>query len=50
MNSLGDVPDIALQKLFEYLPVHDVLNLRLTSSRIFKISRYRRFYERAQIC
>ena len=37
MNSLGDVPDIALQKLFEYLPVHDVLNLRLTCSRIFKI-------------
>lgn len=50
MNSLGDAPEIALQKLFQYLPVHDVLNLRLTCSRIFKISRHRRFYERVQIC
>lgn len=49
MNNLGKLPDIALQKLLEYLPVRDVLNLRITCSHIFRASRCKSFFGRVQV-
>ena len=49
MSNLLDVPQFTMQKLFGYLPVRDILNLRATCSHIFEVSRDRVFYERVQI-
>ena len=49
MSNLLDVPQFTMQKLFGYLPVRDILNLRATCSHIFEVSRDRVFYERIQI-
>ena len=49
MNNLGMLPVIELQKLLEYLPVRDVLNLRMTCSHIFGASRCRSFFGRVQV-
>ena len=43
------MPQITLEKPFEYLPVRDVWNLRITCSHIFKVSRDCVFYGRVKI-
>ena len=50
MIGLVDLPNIPLQVICEYLKAIDVLNLRLTCSKMFQISKCREFYEKVQIC
>lgn len=44
------LPDYLLRYLLEYLTVNDILNLRLTCSRIFQVSKCKTFYGKVQIC
>lgn len=50
MVRLIDLPNIPLQFVFAYLTVTDVLNLRLTCSKMFQTSKCKEFYEKVQIC
>ena len=45
-----DLPNIPLQIVCTYLTVTDVLNLRLTCSKMFQTSKCKEFYEKVQIC
>lgn len=49
MNNLGKLPAIALQKLLEYLPVRDILNLRKTCSHLCRASRCKSFFGKVQV-
>ena len=49
LNNLGKFPDITLLVLIENLPVPDILNLRLTCSHIFNVTRCKDFYKRIQL-
>ena len=50
MIRLVDLPNIPLQCVCSYLTVNDVLNLRLTCSKMFQVSKCKEFYEKVQIC
>ena len=50
MIRLEDLPDIPLQFVCAYLTVTDVLNLRLTCSKMFQTSKCKEFYEKVPIC
>ena len=50
MIRLVDLPNIPLQYVCAYLTVNDVLNLRLTCSKMFQTSKCKGFYEKVQIC
>ena len=43
------LPDVSLQNLLGYLTVDDVINLRLTCSRMFQVSKCKEFYGKVQI-
>ena len=43
------LPDVPLQYLLGYLTVNDVINLRLTCSRMFQVSKCKEFYGKVQI-
>lgn len=45
MTCLIDLPDVPLQYLFGYLTAVDALNLRLTCSKMFHVSKCKDFYE-----
>lgn len=45
MTCFIDLPDVPLQYLFGYLTTADALNLRLTCSKMFHISKCKEFYE-----
>ena len=49
LKNLGKFPDIILLVLIENLPVPDILNLRLTCSHIFNVTRCKDFYKRIQL-
>ena len=49
LKNLGTFPDIILLVLIENLSVPDILNLRLTCSNIFNVSRCKDFYRRIQL-
>ena len=50
MVHLVDLPNIPLQFVCAHLTVTDVLNLRLTCSKMFQTSKCKEFYGKVQIC
>ena len=50
MVRLVDLPNIPLQFVCAHLTVTDVLNLRLTCSKMFQTSKCKEFYGKVQIC
>ena len=49
MASLCSLPRIPMVKIMEYLPVADVLNLRLTCSYMFVSSQFNEFFKRVKL-
>ena len=50
MVRLVDLPNVSLQFVCAHLAVTDVLNLRLTCSKMFQASKCKEFYGKVQIC
>ena len=49
MANLCSLPQIPLVKIMEYLPVADVLNLRLVCSYMFVSSQFDEFFKRVKL-